>query len=852
MRKSKFLLLIVFVITAGLGATAIWIGYRLSQEDEVTPEESEAAGDCDSGSECNLDCEWPTTNYCACYGDEDNNPCECRSCSSQQDCNNKPYTCDWFCEGYDYCTGAESGCNPDGCPENWESCGTSVSCGGSCRGTGCTEVDENGDPFPSIECSSGGCDNKYINKRYCRPESEEQTLTCAGLTSAMGNAITLQKGDGLTQTLTGTTGGTITSDITYNFGIENSNYGTINPSTITGEDTSADTSWSITEAQSNSLQAGTYDNFIWVTMSAQGITTDRSEVCSLDLVVTEEEQQHNITVDCLSISDTTVEEGQTVTITTRSVLDTETTDSRFIEAVYMGYQPQSCSVSTQGEAGCSVFEQSFANIIAMSSHPFYGNTHEGIVRILDKNPNNITSCTQSGSLNCQIWSGDFAMNSNINKPNLSSTMTLVSIEGEDISDSGQTVYTAKWNLRIDDVTSNLVDESPLKNFILAKAEIDGNEFYSTGANPFYVYDDDCNFTLVAEEVCDCTNVTISPSDGTISPGENAVFTMNASCPVRYSEVEWETSGTPPLTLVSRNPNSDSLGTRINHVATYQVPASATSGTEYTVSATVRNQSLVQSCRKTFTVEQEDEPAYRAIKESTVECINDNSAARINYNISVENISNIDGHIEYVEDTYDSRFQTSWVGGFNPTPDSHNGNVLRWDNNDTGYDLNAGETINFRYTVTIPVAYLGTYSNGVFTPYEFENHAVVKPEDHEPINLSTIVSAQCQNYGIFDSAINKGLIGLLLIIIGAILIRFREYTYRYLLPIGNAFSFVTPVIDKSRNAVNNVSDIIKNKFEEFKDNYHESKLKGKEKFEKKTLKKFEKRRNKGKHENRRFS
>jgi len=64
--------------------------------------------------------------------------------------------------------------------------------------------------------------------------------------------------------------------------------------------------------------------------------------------------------------------------------------------------------------------------------------------------------------------------------------------------------------------------------------------------------------------------------------------------------------------------------------------------------------------------------------------------------------------------------------------------------------------------------------------------------------------------------------------------------------------VTPVIDKSRNAVNNVSDIIKNKFEEFKDNYHESKLKGKEKFEKKTLKKFEKRRNKGKHENRRFS
>jgi len=615
-KGSKLILFAIFFVTIALGGTAAFIGYRLSQEEEVTPIEPEAADEdeCNSGRDCDLDCVWPKVNYCSCGtlptpGDE---KCKCVNCDAQDGYDG--------CSIFGFCEGSDPNCQPPQCPDDWEDCGTRVDCGGICNAPGCTDRDESGNEFGTADCRAKGCSNRYIDVRYCKPKSEEQTLTCAGLTSAMGNTITLQKGAGLTQTFTGTTGGTITSDITYIFGIESSNYGTINPSTITGEDTSADTSWSITEAQSNSLQTGTYDNFIWVTMSAQGITTDRSEVCSLDLVVTEEEilvcgdvctqdsdcsdgticrnagaglicvgddyqecdlQTHlvnncscpqeeavcgdtctqdsdctdgticrnagsglmcvgddyqecdlqihlandcscpeevdyNITVDCLSISDTTIEEGQTVTITTRSVLDTETTDSRFIEAVYMGYQPQSCSVSTQGQAGCSVFEQSFANIIAMSSHPFYGNTHEGIVRILDKNPNNITSCTQSGSPNCQIWSGDFAMNSNINKPNLSSTMTLVSIEGEDISGSGQTVYTAKWNLRIDDIDSNLVEESPLKNFILAKAEIDGNEFYSTGVNPFYVYDDDCNFTLVTKDTPDTgifdyafTNILIS-------------------------------------------------------------------------------------------------------------------------------------------------------------------------------------------------------------------------------------------------------------------------------------------------------------------------------------------------------
>lgn len=47
MRKkgSKFMVFFVFLITVVLGGVAVWIGWRLQQEDDVTPEESEAASE---------------------------------------------------------------------------------------------------------------------------------------------------------------------------------------------------------------------------------------------------------------------------------------------------------------------------------------------------------------------------------------------------------------------------------------------------------------------------------------------------------------------------------------------------------------------------------------------------------------------------------------------------------------------------------------------------------------------------------------------------------------------------------------------------------------------------------------
>jgi len=51
-KKSKLLLIIVFIITAALAGAAVWIGWRLSKEKEVTPEEGKAW---DTGIDCPTD-----------------------------------------------------------------------------------------------------------------------------------------------------------------------------------------------------------------------------------------------------------------------------------------------------------------------------------------------------------------------------------------------------------------------------------------------------------------------------------------------------------------------------------------------------------------------------------------------------------------------------------------------------------------------------------------------------------------------------------------------------------------------------------------------------------------------------
>lgn len=301
---------------------------------------------------------------------------------------------------------------------------------------------------------------------------------------------------------------------------------------------------------------------------------------------------------------------------------------------------------------------------------------------------------------------------------------------------------------------------------------------------------------VGEGSCDCESVTRSPSGDTIAAGSNVAFTMTAAdqngneCEVDASDVHWSTTGSPSLTELadSREPVS---GEAVQHHIIYQIPEDASDGTQYCVSAIIDALGQVEACQNCFTIGGGPQPAFAAVKTSEVVCINNNTAARITYTIHVRNISDVAGVIEYVEDTYDSRFQSSWVSGITPSPDSHVGNVIRWDNDDLGYTLQAndgaaggGDETEFSYIVTVPSEYFGTYEGEVFVPYQYRNDAIVKPENQDEIPLHTIVEIICAAVptGIFNSAITSALIGLLFIMFGAVFLRMHNTTYKYLTPI----------------------------------------------------------------------
>ncbi|MBN2015289.1 hypothetical protein JW766_00450 [Candidatus Dojkabacteria bacterium] len=357
----------------------------------------------------------------------------------------------------------------------------------------------------------------------------------------------------------------------------------------------------------------------------------------------------------------------------------------------------------------------------------------------------------------------------------------------------------------------------------------------------------CRMILqLAEEECDCTSIQRSPSGDTIAPGSNVWVQVTDSCEIGYSEVEWFWSegetGTPQQTNFSDRIPGPSDDPELNHSVIFSVPVTASG----TICIWARTQGEDDpDCRDCFNIGGEEEPAYAAVKTSEMVCINNNSAARITYRIHVRNISGVVGTIDYVEDTYDSRIQTSWVSGISPLPYEHTGNVIRWDNNDTGYVLQpndgaagGADEIEFSYIVTVPSEYFGTWEGGVFVPYQYRNHAVVKPRDEEPIELATVVSIQCAvGTGIFSSAVKDMLIGLILILLGLTMIRIHESTYKYLIPIEYAYKESVIGLKNGVNMVRTECKAVLDKCKTFV--FERFKLTSKERFERKIVRRAEK-------------
>ena len=174
--------------------------------------------------------------------------------------------------------------------------------------------------------------------------------------------------------------------------------------------------------------------------------------------------------------------------------------------------------------------------------------------------------------------------------------------------------------------------------------------------------------------------------------------------------------------------------------------------------------------------EEDQPVFSAEKTAASQCINNDTALQVDYTITVTNVSAVSGTIEMVQDTYDSRFQSSWVTNINPTPDTHTGNVITWNNGGSGFTIAASASTTFSYQVTIPAASAGETVNGTWVPYTFENFAIVRPEEGNDIELTTSVSEMCQPAlpptGILDEGIKAVLLSLTLIVAGLFGMRYQ--------------------------------------------------------------------------------
>jgi hypothetical protein len=191
-----------------------------------------------------------------------------------------------------------------------------------------------------------------------------------------------------------------------------------------------------------------------------------------------------------------------------------------------------------------------------------------------------------------------------------------------------------------------------------------------------------------------------------------------------------------------------------------------------------------------------EPSFNAEKTASITCINDNTAARATYNIRVWNSSTVIGTILSVEDTYDSRFQSTWISSITPQPDLHDDGTITWNNDSDGWELEAGEEITFSYTVTIPSTYLSEGGS----EYEFRNVVVVTPEVGDDIEREAEVSITCApgvpSTGILDDTSKSLLLGLILIIAGLGILKGQSILYKTLLVRSKKDKFEKRVLDSA--------------------------------------------------------
>lgn len=177
-KSNKLLLIFIFIITAGLAGAAVWIGWRLSQEKEVTPTPSEAAiievicngnggsgtcsGSANSGRACNTSCAGiPPAGYMW----------SCWDLGSGYRC--YPQTTN---EGGSHCYCFQSPCTDS---SNWAECGCDIA---GCEARCLVEIGNNTYHEVTWECgdtAGGGCRQFFT----CSCTQQQTTTTPATTTT---------------------------------------------------------------------------------------------------------------------------------------------------------------------------------------------------------------------------------------------------------------------------------------------------------------------------------------------------------------------------------------------------------------------------------------------------------------------------------------------------------------------------------------------------------------------------------------------------------------------------------------------------------------------------------------------
>lgn len=305
-KKSSLVLIIIFSLTMILGGTAVFIGYRLSQEEEITPIESEAAT-CSRGADCPA-CEYPKVAFCELEWDDANKSCVNGQCK----CKKPPQPSGGCNEPSCQSVSDIQNCSPPDCDSGKENCGTSKSHeDGNCR--------KDSTKFCDTKCTT--CSNPVRIYRYCKdePTPPPKTLTCDDLSIDEQESVTITSGEAASGSLVAVAGGSITSDIQYTFATD-PGYGSVDPSQAT-DGVSQGSSWSMTATQTESLVAGVHSDVIYVTVASDDLSDGGKghANCSLDLNVSDKvvpafDAEKDASIACIN-NDSAAQINYTIAVT---------------------------------------------------------------------------------------------------------------------------------------------------------------------------------------------------------------------------------------------------------------------------------------------------------------------------------------------------------------------------------------------------------------------------------------------------------------------------------------------------------------------------------------------------------